>query len=115
MIAIIRIRGRPSLDKDMEDTFKRLNLNKKFHCIVIENPSEIELGMIKKIKDLVAYGEITSKTYEQLKKSRGYQGEKFFRLNPPRGGIDSKKPFGKNKGVLGDNKEKINELVLRML
>ena len=40
----------------------------------------------------------------------------FFRLHPPRGGIDSKKHFGTSrKAVLGDNKEKINPLVRRML
>jgi len=37
----------------------------------------------------------------------------FFRLHPPRGGIKSKKHYP--KGVLGDNKEKINELIRRML
>ncbi|KKL95423.1 hypothetical protein LCGC14_1854700, partial [marine sediment metagenome] len=37
----------------------------------------------------------------------------FFRLHPPRKGIKSKLHFP--KGVLGDNKEKINDLVLRML
>jgi ribosomal protein L30/L7E len=115
MIAIIRIKGQPSLDEDLKGTFERLNLRKKYHCIVIENPGAVELGMIKKVKDLVAYGEISEDTYEKLKKIRGYQGEKYFRLSPPRGGIDSKKPFGKNKGVLGDNKEKINQLILRML
>jgi len=39
----------------------------------------------------------------------------FFRLHPPRGGIDTKVHFPIRKGVLGDNKEKINDLVRRML
>ena len=39
----------------------------------------------------------------------------FFRLHSPRGGINSKAHFPVRKGVLGDNKEKINELVKRML
>ena len=115
MIAIIRIRGQTSINKDMGDTLDRLNLRRKYHCIIIEKPTEIELGMIKKVKDLVAYGEISNDTYEKLKKARGYQGEKFYRLSPPRGGIDAKKAFGIKKGVLGNNKEKINELVLRMI
>ena len=37
----------------------------------------------------------------------------FFRLHPPRGGINSKKHFP--KGVLGNNKEQINDLIMRML
>jgi large subunit ribosomal protein L30 len=39
----------------------------------------------------------------------------FFRLHPPRGGIDSAKHFGIKKGVLGNNKESINKLIERML
>ncbi len=115
MITLIRIRGRDSIKEDMKETLDRLNLRRKYHCVVIEKPTAVEMGMIKKVKDLIAYGEINEETYDKLKKARGYQGEKYFRLNPPRGGIDSKKPFGLNKGVLGDNKEKINELILRML
>lgn len=115
MIALIRIAGQVNLNKDIKETLERLNLKRKYHCFIIENPNDVEKGMIKKVKEFIAYGEISKETYEKLKKARGYQGEKFFRLNSPRKGIDSKKPFGLNKGVLGDNKEKINELILRMI
>jgi len=115
MIAIVRIAGQVNLNQDIKDTLDRLNIRRKYHCFVIEKPTEIENGMIQKVKDFVAYGEISKETYEKLKNSLGYQGGKYFRLNPPRKGIDSKKPFGKNKGVLGNNKEKINELILRMI
>jgi hypothetical protein len=37
----------------------------------------------------------------------------FFRLNPPRGGIDSKIQYP--KGVLGNNKKDINKLIGRMV
>ncbi len=115
MIALIRISGQVNLNKDIKETLERLNLRKKYHCFVINNPTDIEKGMIKKVKEFIAYGEINEETYEKLKKARGYQGERYFRLGPPRKGIDSKKPFGFKKGVLGDNKEKINELILRMI
>ncbi len=115
MIAIVRIRGQCSLDKDMADTLDRLNLRTKYSCIVIENPTVIQLGMIHKVKDLIAYGDLNKETLEKLKKARGSQGPKFYRLSPPRKGIDSKKPFGINKGVLGNNKEKINDLISRMI
>ena len=39
----------------------------------------------------------------------------FFRLHPPRKGIESKKHFGVGKGVLGNHKDKINKLIERML
>ena len=37
----------------------------------------------------------------------------FFRLHPPRKGINSKLQYP--KGVLGDNKKDINKLIERML
>ncbi len=120
MICVIRIAGETGLDEKIKETLSRLRLRKKYSCVVLENPNEIQLGMIKKISDFVAYGNIDEKTYKELVEKRGkkVQGKlkPFFRLHPPRKGIDSKKHFGESKkGVLGDNKEKINELVLRML
>ncbi len=123
MIAVIRIKGDVGLEKDIKETFYRMRLRKKYSCVVFENPTEIEMGMIKKVKDFVAFGEITKETYEELKKRRGIkdpnkkgQLKPFFRLHPPRKGIDSKKHFGESsKGVLGDNKDKINDLIMRML
>ena len=111
---------------------------KKYTCVVLEGKKE-QLGMIKKVKDFTAFGEINDKTLEKLVEKRGQSIDKnkkvdskkiveelkkgkkykelnlkpFFRLHPPRKGIKSKLHFP--KGVLGDNKEKINDLVERML
>ena len=120
MICIIRIAGEIGLDFKIKETLNRLRIRKKYSCIVIENPNEVQLGMIKKVSDFVAFGEINDETYKELIKKRGKKVngklKPFFRLHPPRKGIDSKKHFGESsKGVLGNNKEKINELVLRML
>lgn len=115
MIAVIRIKGQVGIKNEIKETLKRLNLKKKYNCIVLENPSEVQRGMIKKIRDFVAYGEINEDNYKKLKETRGKNDSNFFRLHPPRKGIDSKKHFGVNKGVLGDNKNKINDLILRML
>ncbi len=117
MIAIIRIAGQVKIRKDMVETLNRLNLKKKYSCILIDKPKAEELGMIEKIKSFVAYGEINSETLKKLIEARGkYSKSKVhFRLHPPRGGIESKKGFGVGKGVLGNNKEKINDLILRML
>ena len=51
----------------------------------------------------------------QLIKQTEKKSKTFFKLHPPRGGIDSKKHFGVDRGVLGDNKDKINDLIKRML
>ena len=138
MICIIRITGNVGLRKDVAETLNRLRLRRKYSCVVINEKKE-NLGMIKKVKDLVAFGEIKDSVFEKLIEVRGKsvdrtkkidakkiiellkKGKKydelnlkpFFRLHPPRKGINTKVHFP--KGVLGDHKEKINELVERML
>ena len=139
MIAVIRIKGQVGLRKPIAETLHRLRLRKKYSCVVFSEPTKEQLGMIKKVKDFVAFGEIDKKTFEKLIQKRGKlinktkkidakkfierleKGKKyeelnlkpFFRLHPPRKGINSKLHFP--KGVLGDNKEKINDLIERML
>jgi large subunit ribosomal protein L30 len=138
MICLIRIRGQVKLDRDVKETLDRLRLRRKYACVVI-NPNKEQIGMIKKLRDFVALGNINNDTFKKLIEHRGKRIDKkktidskkiiedlekgkkyeelnlkpFFRLHPPRGGIDSKQHFP--KGILGDNGEKINELVLRML
>lgn len=113
MIAVIRITGRAKLREEIIETLNRLNLKRKFWCIVFEKPGKIEMGMINKVKDFVAFGELNHETYKLLVEKRGGKIKNFFRLHPPRKGINSKLQFP--KGVLGNNKEKINDLIQRML
>jgi large subunit ribosomal protein L30 len=117
MIAVIRIKGDVGLRNEVRETLQRLNLKKKYSCILIEKPKAEELGMIEKIRDFVAFGELNNETHKKLIEARGKfsKSKTHFRLHPPRKGIESKKHFGVGKGVLGNNKEKINELVERML
>jgi len=117
MIAVIRITGQVKIRKEIEETLKRLGLKKKYSCVVLEKPSAVELGMIEKIRDFVAFGELNSETHKKLVEERGKfsKSKTHFRLHPPRGGIDSKKHFGVGKGVLGNNKNEINKLIERML
>ena len=141
MIAVIRIKGQVGLKKPIVETLNRLRLRRKYACVVFAKPNKIQEGMIKKVKDFIAFGEINKETFEKLIEARGRlinkkknidvkktieeleKGKKyedvnlkpFFRLHPPRGGIDSKKHFGVQKGVLGNHKDKINKLIERML
>ncbi len=138
MICIIRISGKVKVDRDIKETMERLRLGKKYACVVI-NPNKEQGGMIKKLKDFVAFGNIKNDVFERLINARGQRIDKkkridskkiiedlekgkkyeelnlkpFFRLHPPRGGINSKIHFP--KGVLGNNGEQINSLILRML
>ena len=71
------------------------------------------LVFIYKVNNFVAFGEISEEVYKKLIEKRKTKIKNFFRLHPPRKGIKSKEHFP--KGVLGNHKEKINELVKRML
>ena len=113
MIAVIRITGQINLSADIVETFQRLKLKKKYTCIVIEKMTDVQEGMIKKVKDFVAYGEINKETYDKLVEKRGQNEKNIFRLHPARGGINTKKHFP--KGVLGNHKQEINKLIGRML
>ncbi len=138
MICLIRIKGRVGVSADIGGTLFRLRLRKKYSCVVI-NPTKEESGMIKKVRDFIAFGEIDKATFEKLIEQRGKtldkskkldakkvvegieKGEKydklnlkpFFSMHPPRGGIETKKHFP--KGVLGDHGKDINKLLERML
>jgi len=115
-IAIIRIAGMVKVSKDIVGTLHRLRLRRKYSCVVVK-PTKSILGMLKKVKYYVAYGEIDKETFDKLVKARGKMVDgklkPFFRLHPPRKGIKSKLQYP--KGVLGNNKKDINKLIERML
>ncbi|MEK6892985.1 MAG: uL30 family ribosomal protein [Nanoarchaeota archaeon] len=138
MILIIRISGLVEMPSNAQETLFRMRLRRKYSAVLIKDTSENK-KILQKIRNFVAYGPINQETLIQLIEKRAQvignnkidsakiteQLEKgrtedlgikpFFRLHPPRGGIDSKTHFPIRKGVLGDNKEKINDLVRRML
>jgi len=140
MIAIIRIEGKVKLKQDIEETLSRLRLKNKFSCTLIEEKNKVKMGMLKKVKDSAAFGEIENGTLIRLIEKRGKRIDKkeikepekitneilngkeleeiglmpFFRLHPPRGGLkSSKKQFP--RGVLGNHGKEINKLIERML
>lgn len=115
-IAAIRIKGLVNVKKTVEDTLKILRLYRKNYCVVLEKKPEI-IGMLKKIKDCITWGEIDDSTLKFLVEKRGEKDKKFFRLHPPRKGFGrkgTKKPFSVG-GALGYRGEKINELIKRMV
>ena len=115
MKVVIRIKGLVGLNEDVKETLYRLRLRKKYSCVVLDNPTKEQLGMIEKVRNFVAYGEIDDATYKELVEKRKTKIKNFFRLHPARGGMETKKHFGVGKGVLGNHGDKINELVRRML
>lgn len=138
MIIVIRISGMVDVPEDVNAALHSIKLRRKYSAILMhESPENSKL--LNKIRSFVAFGKISNENLVKLislrgestkkgkidaesivknidKKSLSEQGVKpFFRLHPPRKGIESKKHFGIGKGVLGDNKEHINALLERML
>ncbi|MFH0868462.1 MAG: 50S ribosomal protein L30 [Candidatus Woesearchaeota archaeon] len=139
-LAVIRIRGLTGVKRDIDDTLKKLRLIKKNCCVVVPKTGSY-LGMIKKIKDYVAWGEISDEAYKSLieKRRREYKDrvsdskgkisynkfididgkkiKKVFRLNSPKKGYGRKgiKVSFKSGGALGYRGDKINDLLMRMI
>ena len=139
-IAVILVRGLIRVKGTIKNTLKMLRLTRKNHCVVLDN-NPVNMGMIKKAKDYITWGEVDAETYAELVTKRGqtYEGpetcskgkikynkffvhdgkklKKYFRLNPPIKGFGRKGikiPF-KVGGGLGYRGEKINELIKNML
>lgn len=139
-LAAIRVRGLTGMKIKIEDTLKMLRLYKKNYCCVLpDNPEYV--GMLKKAKDYIAWGEIDDETFNALVSKRGeeFNGrefdskkkivysdffiinnkkiKKYFRLNPPRKGFGRKgiKHSFQQGGALGYRGTEINELIKRMI
>lgn len=142
-IIIVRITGKIDLSPDVARTFELLKLKKKFSCIILEDNPE-NFGMLKRIHDYVAFGELEEETLKPLLLNRAKSGAKranlneknteafikefmqnktdfkklkinpVFSLHPPRGGFKKSSKLLWPRGLLGKNKE-INKLVLRMI
>ena len=115
-IAVIRIRGDAGVRSDIKNTLQRLKLTDKNNCVLLKETPDM-LGMLKKVKDYITWGKIDDATKKELITKRGNEGTTVFRLHPPRGGFERKgiKKTYRIGGVLGDRKEKINELIIKML
>lgn len=122
-LAVVRVRGNVGIDYRIKSTLSMLNLHNQHFCSVY-SPTPSILGMLKKVKDYVTWGEIDSETFTLLIDKRATkQGtkdnvqNKFYRLNCPLRGFGRKgikKPFSTG-GALGYRGEKINELIKRMI
>lgn len=136
-LAIVRVRGTTGVRYDIDDTLNKLRLYRKNYCVVVPETKEY-IGMVRKIKDYVAWGEIDDETYNTLleKRKEEYKGKgndemdknkffvfdgnkikKVFRLNSPKKGYGRKgiKVSFKDGGALDYRGNKINDLIKRMI
>jgi large subunit ribosomal protein L30 len=68
--AVVKIRGVVKSKPDVRRTLELLNLDRTNHCVII-NDNEHYRGMLQKVKDYVAWGEVNAETLTVLLKKRG--------------------------------------------
>ncbi len=139
MIIAIRIAGMVEIPDKIQSALDHMRLRRKYSAILLDENKE-NLMLLQNVRNFIAFGQISKENLMKLVSLRGQPVDSkkkidvnhvidslgknklselglkpFFRLHPPRGGIESKKHYGVGKGVLGDNKENINKLLERML
>ena len=68
--AVIRLRGKHDLRRDVEDTLKMLHLTRQNHCVIVpQDPTYT--GMLKIVKDFVTWGEVDEQTLAKALLRRG--------------------------------------------
>lgn len=70
MYALVRLRGTVNIKPEIKYTLKLLRLHRVNHCVLVEE-NEYYKGMIQKVKDYVAWGEISVDTVALLLSRRG--------------------------------------------
>ncbi len=139
-LAAIRVRGLTQIQSKIENTLRMLRLYKNNYCCVVPNKT-IYLGMLKKVKDYITWGELDDETFNLLVQKRGedFKGreadakekikyknyfvhenkklKKYFRLSPPRKGFERKgiKYSYTSGGALGYRGKAINDMIKRMI
>ena len=130
-IAVIRLRGRTGLRADVSATLDMLNIRRVNHCAIVPDSPGV-VGMLKKAKDYITWGHIDADTLKLLLEKRGEAAanrkrsvslngkdyKPYFRLSPAKGGLGKrgiKASFAGGSGALGYRKEKINELLKKMI
>lgn len=70
MYVVVQVRGVVNCRKEIKDTLKMLRLHHINHCVLIPDTPEY-LGMIRKVKDYVAYGEADPEILGTVLSTRG--------------------------------------------
>ncbi|MBN1166157.1 MAG: 50S ribosomal protein L30 [Methanospirillaceae archaeon] len=70
MYAVVQIRGVVKTPREIKDTLKMLRLHHVNHCVLVPD-TPAYMGMIRKVKDFVAYGEVDADTLKEIIENRG--------------------------------------------
>jgi 50S ribosomal protein L30P, archaeal len=68
--AVIRVRGQPDVNKDIQYTMGLLNLTRVNHCVVVPDNSSTR-GMLQMVKDYCTWGEVEQETLTAMIRTRG--------------------------------------------
>lgn len=117
-IAVILLRGLVGVRGDIKETLFGLNLRKKHACAILKDSPQVR-GMLKKVQDFTTFGPINDATLKALTQKRKpvNENKQVYFLAPPRGGFERKgikQPFTVG-GALGDRRDAINDLIMKML
>jgi large subunit ribosomal protein L30 len=70
MYVIIRLKGGVNTRPEIKDTLRMLRLNQINHAVIVEDTPNYR-GMIKVVKDYVAYGKVDAETLATMLENRG--------------------------------------------
>ncbi len=71
MYVVVQVRGVVNCSREIKDTLKMLRLHHINHCVLVPDTPPAYLGMIRKVKDYVAYGEADPEILGKVLATRG--------------------------------------------
>lgn len=69
-LAVVRVRGTVNVRKDINDALRMLHLTRNCHATLIDNRPSY-LGMLQKVHNYVAWGEVSKEVIALLLRERG--------------------------------------------
>lgn len=112
MFAIVRLRGEVNLRPGIKSTLAMLHINRVNHCVVVREDEHYR-GMIQKVKDYVAWGNIDDDTLAMLLEKRGRMSanrrltEQFLKENTSYGS------FKELAGAITSGKTSLKDLQIK--
>ncbi|MBR7152619.1 MAG: 50S ribosomal protein L30 [Candidatus Methanomethylophilaceae archaeon] len=68
--AVIRVRGQPDVNYNIQHTMMLLGVNKVNHCVIVPE-NDCTKGMLQVAKDYITWGEVSEETLVALLRARG--------------------------------------------
>ncbi|WP_457554856.1 50S ribosomal protein L30 [Candidatus Pyrohabitans sp.] len=69
-LAVVRVRGKVGVAREVEDTLRMLRLTRVNHCVLIDDRPTYR-GMLQKAKDYITWGEVTQEEVALILRNRG--------------------------------------------